>query len=176
MEKKLYRSSSDRMISGVCAGVADYFSIDPTLVRVGTVFLAVVTQGGIIIAYLIMSVVVPEESEGMGTVEAAPHVQVPQDQEVLVVSDNDTQAAETVTPEPAAPEPTSWAQSPAATTLEAPAKKRSTGRGVGFGLVLVLIGIILLVNEFVPGVDVWRFWPLLIVAVGLSAVFKGVRR
>ncbi|KAF0207896.1 MAG: PspC domain-containing protein [Actinomycetota bacterium] len=176
MEKKLYRSSSDRMISGVCAGVADYFSIDPTLVRVGTVFLAVVTQGGIVLAYLIMSVVVPEEPEGMGTVEAAPHVQVPQDLEVLIVSESNGPVIDPGMPEPAAPEATSWAQSPAATTLEAPAKKRSTGRGVGFGLVLVLIGIILLVNEFVPGVDVWRFWPLLIVAVGLSAVFKGVRR
>ena len=34
MQKKLYRSKSDRMLVGVCAGVAEYFDIDPTLVRV----------------------------------------------------------------------------------------------------------------------------------------------
>ena len=36
--KRLYRSTDDRMIAGVCAGIADYFGIDPTLVRLLFVF------------------------------------------------------------------------------------------------------------------------------------------
>ena len=37
MEKKLYKSSKNKMIDGVCAGIAEYFNIDPTLVRIGLV-------------------------------------------------------------------------------------------------------------------------------------------
>lgn len=59
--RKLYRSKSNRMIAGVCAGLADYFSIDPTVMRIIYVALFIVT--GIIpliIVYLIMWVLVPE--------------------------------------------------------------------------------------------------------------------
>ena len=38
--KKLYRSRRDRMVCGVCAGIAEYFNIDPTLIRLGLVLLA----------------------------------------------------------------------------------------------------------------------------------------
>ena len=59
--KRLYRSKDDRMISGVCAGIADYFGIDPTLVRLLFVFGALGTVSGLFWAYLIMAIVVPEE-------------------------------------------------------------------------------------------------------------------
>ena len=59
--KRLYRSSDDRMISGVCAGIADYFGIDPTLVRLIFVFGALGTVSGLFWAYVIMAIVVPEE-------------------------------------------------------------------------------------------------------------------
>lgn len=175
MERKLYRSRSERMISGVCGGLAEYLSLDPTLVRVGVVLLAVVTQGGVVIAYLVMSIVVPEDPlEGPGIVEAAPQMTVHDDQGGTAMSETNDQATETSVPEPPAPPATSWTPTPA--SAPAPRKTWRCGSGVGFGVVLVLVGVLLLVNEFVPGVDVWRFWPLIIVAIGLSAVFKGVRR
>ena len=59
--KRLYRSSDDRMIAGVCAGIADYFGIDPTLVRLLFVFGALGTVSGLFWAYVIMAIVVPEE-------------------------------------------------------------------------------------------------------------------
>jgi phage shock protein C len=58
--RKLYRSRSERMIGGVCGGIAHYFNIDPTLVRllaVGAIFLA----GSAILAYIIAWIVIPEE-------------------------------------------------------------------------------------------------------------------
>jgi phage shock protein PspC (stress-responsive transcriptional regulator) len=58
--KKLYRSKSDRMIAGVCSGLAKYFNIDPTLVRLLSV-LGLVFVGGTFWAYIIMWIVVPEE-------------------------------------------------------------------------------------------------------------------
>ena len=59
--RKLYRSRSDRIIAGVCGGLADYFSIDSTLMRVIYVVLFLITKiVPLIVAYLIMWVLVPE--------------------------------------------------------------------------------------------------------------------
>ena len=60
MHKKLYRSTTDKMISGVCGGIADYFDVDPTIILLLAVLLTFVT--GIfpcIIAYIIAMIIVP---------------------------------------------------------------------------------------------------------------------
>jgi phage shock protein C len=58
--KKLYRSRSDKMIAGVCGGLAQYLSLDPTLIRL--LFVLIVLLGGAdVLAYLILMIVVPEE-------------------------------------------------------------------------------------------------------------------
>ncbi len=59
--KKLYRASEkDSIIAGVCAGVADYFEVDPTLIRLLWVAFALAFGGGIL-AYLIFWIVVPRK-------------------------------------------------------------------------------------------------------------------
>ena len=61
-QKKLYRSRNNRMIGGVCAGLAEYFGIDPTLVRLFFVFAALLGwMGALFLLYLAMLIVVPEE-------------------------------------------------------------------------------------------------------------------
>lgn len=60
MDKRLYRSRDDRMISGVCGGIAEYFDLDPTVVRLAAVALLFVTSGAVIVVYIIMAIVVPE--------------------------------------------------------------------------------------------------------------------
>ncbi|HLA08350.1 MAG TPA: PspC domain-containing protein [Anaerolineales bacterium] len=60
--KQLTRSRSNRMVAGVCAGLADYLNLDPTVVRLLFVlgfFLGL--HGGLLLAYLIMAIVTPEE-------------------------------------------------------------------------------------------------------------------
>lgn len=61
-ERRFYRSRSDRMIAGVCGGIASYFRWDPSIVRVGYVLLSVfsVAFPGMIV-YAILWIVVPEE-------------------------------------------------------------------------------------------------------------------
>ena len=59
--KRLYRNTSDVMLSGVCSGLAEYASIDPTVVRLLFVMAFFVTGPGILIAYLILMIVVPTE-------------------------------------------------------------------------------------------------------------------
>lgn len=60
MVKQLYRSRKDRMIAGVCGGIAEYFKIDPVIVRLIAVLLLV--PGGLpgFIPYIVMWIVVPE--------------------------------------------------------------------------------------------------------------------
>ena len=59
--KTLTRSKSDRMIAGVCAGLADYLNIDPTVVRLLFVLGFFLAGPGIVIAYLVMAIVTPEQ-------------------------------------------------------------------------------------------------------------------
>ena len=60
--KPLTRSTSNRMIAGVCAGLGEYFNIDPTVVRLLFVLAFFTGFGGIAIVYLIMAIVVPEQT------------------------------------------------------------------------------------------------------------------
>jgi phage shock protein C len=59
--RQLRRSRGDRMIAGVCAGVANYFRVDPTLVRVGFAVLTIFTSGVALLGYVIAWAVMPEE-------------------------------------------------------------------------------------------------------------------
>jgi len=59
--KRLTRSSTDKYVGGVSAGLAEHLDIDPTIVRVGWVFATLVTGGAAILAYAAMLVVVPRE-------------------------------------------------------------------------------------------------------------------
>src|SRR3989304_3881499 len=61
MEKRLYRSRDDRMIWGVCGGIANYFGIDPTIIRVIAILLLFAGGSGIL-AYIILTVVIPLEN------------------------------------------------------------------------------------------------------------------
>lgn len=58
--RRLYRSRRDRMIGGICGGIAEYFSMDPTVIRLIAV-LGLILAGGTFWAYIIMLIVVPEE-------------------------------------------------------------------------------------------------------------------
>ena len=58
--RKLVRSTTDRKLAGVCGGLAEYFNLDPTLIRVLFVVLAVLGGSGIII-YLAMWILVPSQ-------------------------------------------------------------------------------------------------------------------
>ena len=60
--KRLYKVNQGKIISGVCAGVAEYFNIDPSLVRIGLVLLACFAGTGII-AYIIAAFILPNKSE-----------------------------------------------------------------------------------------------------------------
>ena len=61
--KILMRSRKGRMVAGICAGIADYFGVDVTLIRVIVAVVAVITGGAGVLAYLVAWVIIPEEGE-----------------------------------------------------------------------------------------------------------------
>lgn len=61
-QKRLYRSSTNKMLCGVCAGIADYINIDPTLVRLLWVIFGCMGGSGII-AYIVAAIIIPVRYE-----------------------------------------------------------------------------------------------------------------
>jgi phage shock protein C len=62
MEKKLYKSATDKKLDGVCAGVAEYFDVDPTLVRLAWVLVTCFAGAGLL-AYIVAAIVMPRKPE-----------------------------------------------------------------------------------------------------------------
>lgn len=60
--KKLYKSKTDKKIAGICGGLAEYFGIDPTIIRLGLVLISLCGGGGVL-AYIIALFVIPDYPE-----------------------------------------------------------------------------------------------------------------
>ena len=58
MEKRLYKSNQNKMIDGVCGGIAEYFGVDPTVVRLLWVLFSLMGGSGIL-AYIIAAIIIP---------------------------------------------------------------------------------------------------------------------
>ena len=63
MQKKLYKSETDKKVCGVCGGIAKYFGIDSTIVRLGLVVFCLLGGSGIL-AYIICALVIPDDPTG----------------------------------------------------------------------------------------------------------------
>ena len=160
MEKRLYRSRSDRMIWGVCGGLAKYFDMDPTIVRVITA-LSIFLGGVGIWAYIILAIVVPLEDS-----KAAE----PKD----TIKENVEEMKET------ARELGREIQSTLAKgegESESTAKIRHRRRNT-LGIIFVVLGGLFLLGSF----NIFRWfnwgnlWPLVLVAIGVLVILSTRRR
>ena len=157
MEKRLYRNRSDRMLWGVCGGLAKYFDMDPVIIRI--VFVLLIFANGLgILAYIIMAIVVPLE----GSKATAPKEAIKENVEEI------KEAAEELGHE---------IRSTFTAEDKAEASDKIHQRRNLIGIALVVLGILILMgtlNMF------WWFrwgylWPIILVAIGLVIIF-GARR
>ena len=180
MEKKLYRDEYHKVIGGVCAGLAEYSDMDPTIVRLLFAFTFFVMGVGFI-PYIILWIVLPKKGylyNNFGNPSVDYRVPPPRPA-------ND-QTFET--PPPASPYGNNpFANNPFANApytnrpyqnnpMTPPGQKSNAGLIVGVVLIL-LGGIILLDNyDWFPDFDFEHLWPLVLVAVGASLIVSGRAR
>jgi phage shock protein C len=208
---RLYRSRDDRVISGVCAGLADRLDLDPSLVRIGWVVLTIATGGLLILLYIVMLIVVPEEPAdgavppaapepgaipgwtppGGGTAWNPPAGVAPG----AATSATGGETSPSATPQgapPAGPAPAAGWVPPSASAPypDSRAGRRAERRaaraerrrnadpvvGLVFGGILVLLGIYFLLQQYLPSLDLGRFWPVIIIGIGVLLVVRAVSR
>ena len=160
MEKRLYRSRSDRIIWGVCGGLAKYFDMDPTIVRVVVVLSIFLGSFGIW-AYIILAIVVPLEGSKVTTPKEAVQENVEDMKETA--SELGREIRSTLAGEEDEPEEV--------------AKVRHRRRNL-FGIILIVLGVIFLLGSF--NLFWWfnwgNLWPLILVAIGVLIILSARRR
>jgi phage shock protein C len=134
MENRLYRNEQNKVIGGVCSGLADYFNVDVSLVRVVFV-LALILKGGGLLFYIILWAVIPRKPFVAPSVEFGA---IPQPSQPFV-----------------------------------PVKKSIPTGGLIGGLVLIMLGGYLLLDQFnlIPDWDFDKFWPVVLIVIGLVLMF-----
>ncbi len=168
MRDRLYRSRDERVIFGVCGGVADWLDIDPSLVRIAFVLLTVSAGIGLVL-YVVMALVVPEEVAplpGAGGPGSAPDDPM---------SSTD-QAAQGATPG-LTPQSDRRAERQSRRAARRVGRSDSGGRGaVILGAVLVLVGAWFLVRRYLPSIDDELLGPAVLILIGVLLVGGALRR
>lgn len=130
MERRLYRTRDGKMVAGVSTGLAEYFNLDPVLIRLLFVIFTFFNGVGIL-AYVILWIVVPYR----------PIV-------LPAASTGETTEAASI-------------------DLAPPPVKVANGKSSMFtGVLLIALGVLFLLNNFVPGFSFGDFWPLLLIGIG----------
>lgn len=63
MKKRLHRSNENKVIAGVCGGIAEYFDMNPTLIRLAWILFCALGGSGVL-AYIIAAIIIPEKTAG----------------------------------------------------------------------------------------------------------------
>ena len=155
-EKRLYRSQNERRIAGVAGGLAEHFNIDPVIVRVIFVCLFFCALGGGLI-YIILWIVLPDQ----------PQYTVNEPQEPII-NKEENKSSETFNTNTINMETPNYEN-------KQPEKKRSSAN-LTAGLILITLGILFLCERFIPNVNFGDLWPILLIVIGCTILFRGGNR
>jgi phage shock protein C len=151
--KRLYRSQTDRKFAGVAGGLGEYFLMDPLLIRLIFVILALAGGGGVLI-YVVLWIVTPENPVSIRPVIDQPaHDPQPATCETPGCAEESpkTENATSTPPPPPAPQ----------------TRERNKGSLVG-GMVLITLGALFLADELIPQINFGDLWPVLLIVIGLG--------
>ena len=138
MKKRLYRSRTDRVLSGVCGGLGEYFSVDSTIVRLVWTLLFLAGGSGVLL-YILAWIIIPPQP--LGTKK-----KVGKESFEDRIEEFGKEVEE-------------WGEY---------LGKRMEKRGpMLFGSILILIGLFLLINKFIPWFNLWQFWPVVLIIIGV---------
>jgi len=169
MNKKLYRDEYHKVLGGVCSGLAEYFEMDVTVIRLLFAFTVIVMGVGII-PYIVLWIVLPKKG-------------------YLYNQYNNPSVDYTVPPQQQAggqftAEGNPFGSNPYGANpfgevppLKYPQKQKSNA-GIIVGVVLIVIGAAVLIDEYdlIPDFDFGRLWPIVLVLVGASLIVSGQQK
>jgi phage shock protein C len=166
-----FRRGKDRILGGVCSGLAEGLRIDPLWVRLGFVLLTFLQGVGLLI-YIVLWVVMPEQVEGQDRTRSG-FDSMSADLK-RIVAEVKTQFGSTPRPAPTQ-EQAAPSETPA-TSSDAPASAPSTRRtSIGLGVVLVAVGLILLGAN--TGLVQWSvIWPSILIILGVLLLARTLDR
>lgn len=143
---RLHRSETDRVVGGVCGGLGEYFNIDSTIIRLIFILITIFGGSGVLI-YLILWLVIPSSQTTKFT---------PEDH----IKEN---AAEM-----------RYRAEKFADNIKGSVKNRRDDSKKWLGLLVIVFGLIVLLNNFglYDLLEIRKYWPLLLVILGLSIVLK----
>ena len=134
--RKLSRNTMNKVIGGVCSGLAEFFGLDVALVRIAFVIAFMFASFGFWL-YIILWIVLPVEG-----------------QQSTVNSQQSESVSESVSV----------------------SKSESKVKSVFAGSFVILIGLLLLINNFIPINWVWKLWPLILVAIGVVMIVTSSKK
>ena len=202
MDQRLTRSHTDRMLTGVAGGMAEYFDIDPVIIRLLWVLGALFTGGVLLVAYFVMAIIMPsppdeeeayeDEDDELADDEADAQAEDESDSQTTDESQDEadaedepkpdgataTAAAASSTSSPDAPRAAASRQRRRAGSRRARRRRaaaRRRGRGaLVIGSVLIVMGALALVDQF-SLLSFWQFWPLILIGIGGALILGRIR-
>jgi phage shock protein C len=176
MNKKLYRDEYHKVLGGVCSGLAEYFEMDVTVIRLLFAFTVIIMGVGII-PYIVLWIVLPKKgyiynNYNNPTVDYTVPPQQPGAQPYA-----DQKAGNPFGGNPYGGNPYNGNPFGAGPASNMPPQKRSNA-GVIVGLVLIIIGAAILIDNYdlIPDFDFERLWPGILVIVGGALIVSGQKR
>ena len=172
MEKRLYRSRTDRMIGGVCGGLGRYFNVDPSLIRLAFVLLLVFGGSGFLL-YVILWVILPEEGRSYASQEEISRSNT---QEIAERAKQFGQDVKTAFGGPA----TDASGQPLASDTTGgmpsePARRSSTSGAWVIGLVMIVLGGLFLLDNL-TAFSFGQMWPLVLILIGAVMLYNQFRK
>ncbi|MEI6681417.1 MAG: PspC domain-containing protein [Bacteroidota bacterium] len=157
--KRLYRSQTDRKFAGVAGGLGEYFVMDPLLVRLAFVVLALAGGGGFLI-YIVLWIVTPENPLRFQTLTGQPS------------RENQPPAAESPANDGETP-PAGETYTTSAPTPVPQTRERKKGSLIG-GLVLITLGALFLADELIPQINFGDLWPVILIVIGIGLLINAL--
>jgi phage shock protein C len=158
MSKKLYRSREDKIIGGVCGGIAEYFNIDSTWVRLAFILITIARGIGVI-PYIIAWIIVPESKvyKNYFTKDDNNEENIHNNEINIEMNEDEVYDTE-VDMEHTGNE-----------------KINEKDRNKLLGYLLIILGGVFLIDIWMPYFYWKRYWPILVIAFGIVLLVKGVK-